>query len=145
MKRLPYKDFKYIYSKVPRVTIEVVLVINDGVVLSLRDIEPYKGYWHTPGGTLFYKEKVKDAVKRIAKEELGVDVAIDEFLGFWTIPEWEKGEGFGHAVGLVHKVKLVSGKLRGSNQGTNVKLFNKLPSKMVKQQKEFLEKKLFSV
>lgn len=143
MKRLPFKEFKYIYSKVPRTTVEIVLVINGAVVLTLRDIEPYKGYWHTPGGTLYYKERMEDAVKRVAKEELGVEVEIDEFLGFWTIPEWKMNEGFSHAVGLVHKVKMKAGKLRGSNQGAKVKLFKKLPSKMVNEQKEFLARKLF--
>ncbi len=141
MGRIPFKEFKYIFSKVPRTTAEVVLVKNGGIALTLRNINPYKGLWHTPGGTLFYKEKVEDAVKRIAKDELGVEVAIDKFLGYWEVPEWAQPNGFGHAVSLAHQVRLVSGDLNVNKQASEVRVFQKLPTNMIKEQKEFLEKK----
>lgn len=142
MKRLPFKEFKSIYSRVPRVTIEVVLIKDGGVVLTYRNIEPYKGYWHVPGGTLFYKEKIADAVKRVAKDELGVNVEIEKLLGVWEIPEWKVKEGFTSVVGLVHQVNLVSGELKVNNQASEVKIFKTLPKNMIKEQRGLISKAL---
>jgi ADP-ribose pyrophosphatase YjhB (NUDIX family) len=143
MGRFPFEVFKDIFSKVPRVTVEVVLIKDGGIVLSLRNIEPYKGYWHTPGGTLFHKEKVEDAVKRVAKEELGVSVEVDKFLGYWEIPEWTQPKGFSHAIGLVFQVKTLSEELKPDTQSSEIKVFKKLPKNMVREQKEFLERMKF--
>lgn len=140
MGRFPFEVFKDIFSKVPRVTVEIVLIKDGGIVLSLRNIEPYKGYWHTPGGTLFHKEKVEDAVKRVAKEELGISVGVDKFLGYWEIPEWTQPKGFSHAVGLVFQVKTLSEELKPDTQSSEIKVFEKLPEKMIKEQKELLER-----
>jgi len=140
MGRLPFEEFKSIFSKVPRVTIEIVLVKNGGVVLTLRNIDPYKGYWHTPGGTLFYKEKVEDAVKRIAKDELGVEVKINKFLGYWEVPEWTQENGFSHSIGLVYQVETLLGDFTLNNQSSKMGIFDKIPDNTIQEQKEFLEK-----
>lgn len=145
MGKIPFEEFKIIFSRVLRVTIEIVLIKESGVVLTLRDIDPYKGFWHTPGGTLFYKEKVEDAVKRIARDELGVEVEIDNFLGFWEMPEWTQLNGFSHAVGLVHQVRLVAGDLNVHGQASKVDVFKKLPQNMIREQKEFLERKIKTI
>ena len=140
MGRLPFEKFKEIFSQVPRTTVEIVLVRDGGIVLSLRDIEPYKGSWHTPGGTLFHKERVEDAVKRVAKEELDIEVKIDKFLGYWEIPEWTQPNGFSHPIGLVFQVQQTSGELKSDSQSLELKVFEKLPENMIKEQKDFLEK-----
>ena len=57
-KKLPYKTFKSIYSRVPRATIELVIQTPAGILLSKRSIPPYKGYWHIPGGTVLFHEKM---------------------------------------------------------------------------------------
>ena len=45
-KRLSYVEFKKIYSRVPRLSVELVILIPGGVLLTLRSIEPYMGEWH---------------------------------------------------------------------------------------------------
>lgn len=140
--RISYERFKEIYHQVSRVTVEVVLVTPKGIALTLRRIPPYKGYWHTPGGSVLYKEKVKDAVKRVAEEELGVKIKIKRFLGFWEIPEWTQPGGFCHTVGLVFEVRQASGKIKTNSQSSKIKFFKKLPQKMIPEQKRFLEKNL---
>ena len=68
------EEFETIYGKVPRLTVEVIIKSEKGVLLSLRSIEPFKGDWHIPGGTVFYGESLADAVRRVTKRELGVTV-----------------------------------------------------------------------
>jgi ADP-ribose pyrophosphatase YjhB (NUDIX family) len=74
---LPQAQFDWIFSRVPRLTVEVVISPPErGVLLSLRDIEPCRGMWHLPGGTVRFGEPVADAVKRVAEQELGLTVSV---------------------------------------------------------------------
>ena len=46
---LPQEEFEWIFSRVPRLTVELVITApRRGVLLSLREIEPCKGLWHLP-------------------------------------------------------------------------------------------------
>ena len=93
-KPFSHEEFKNIYSRVPRLCVELVVKTPEGVILSLRKLPSYRGKWHIPGGTVFYKEKVTDAVKRVAAEELGIEVSIRELLGYIDYDSEEKERGF---------------------------------------------------
>jgi 8-oxo-dGTP diphosphatase len=58
------------------------------VLLTRRNIEPFKGYWCLPGGHIDEYELVKDAVIREVKEETGL-VFDPQFFGYFDeiIPE----------------------------------------------------------
>ena len=74
---LPQDEFDWIFSRVPRLTVEVVMASSDrGVLLALRDFGPCKGLWHLPGGTVRFGEPVTGAVRRVALDELGLTVAL---------------------------------------------------------------------
>jgi len=138
------EEFEYIYSRVPRLTVEVVIKTDSGVVLSKRSIPPWIGQWHIPGGTVLYKEELEKATQRIAMDELGVSVDVERFLGFLYYPTEEKERGYGWSIGAAFLCKIVGGKLRGSEQGEDVRVFKDLPENTVVEQKEFLEEKLLN-
>ena len=81
IQRIPFTEFKKIYSRVPRLCVEVVLVSENKILLTKRSIPPAIGQWHTPGGTVLKGETLEMTVKRVAKEELGVSVKVVKFLG----------------------------------------------------------------
>ncbi|MEK7526736.1 MAG: NUDIX domain-containing protein [Patescibacteria group bacterium] len=135
--KIPHSEFISIYSRVPRLCLEVIIKTKEGIVLSKRLIPPYIGYWHTPGGTLLYGEKIQDAIKRIAKEETGMDVKVVKFLGILEYPIFKS---LNHTISLGFLVKPTSGELRGSDQGKDIQYFKKLPTKTVRPQVEFLRK-----
>ena len=83
---LPQAEYEAIYAKVPRLTVEVVIVSSDGVLLALRQKGPCVGLWHIPGGTVRFGEPLTDAVQRVAEEELGAEVAVDGLLGYIEYP-----------------------------------------------------------
>jgi len=56
IRKLSKRDYYRIYSLVPRLTIDLIIFHNDGLVLSRRDIPPCKGMWHLPGGTVLLGE-----------------------------------------------------------------------------------------
>lgn len=78
-KRLTKKEFKSIYTRVPRLCVEIVIIDNKGILLTKRSIEPFEGLWHVPSGGMLFKETVNEALKRVAKCELGVKVIPQKF------------------------------------------------------------------
>lgn len=141
--RLSEKEFKEIYSQVPRLCVEVIVKgPQGGVVLSLRDISPCKGLWHIPGGTVYYRETLDEAVKRVAQKELGVEVKVEKLLGYIHYPSVLKETGWDCPVGIAFLTKIKSGRLRGSNQGRDVRIFKTIPKNMVVEQKRFLKEVL---
>ncbi len=139
-KPLSYDKFKEIYSTVPRLCVEVIVKTDEGIILTLRDIEPYKGLWHIPGGTVFFGETLHGAAKRIAKEELGIEIKVGKLLGYIEYPDEHIYRGFGWPIGIAFLVHLAGGTLRGGEQGKDVKAFKVIPQDTIPDQKMFLKK-----
>ena len=84
----PQEEFDRIFSRVPRLTVELVIASDDrGVLLAMRDFGPCQGLWHLPGGTVRFGEPLVEAVKRVAQDELGVAVSAGETLGYIGVPK----------------------------------------------------------
>jgi ADP-ribose pyrophosphatase YjhB (NUDIX family) len=134
------KEFWDIYMKVPRLCVEVVVKSDKGVLLSLRDIEPCKGLWHLPGGTVFFGEKLKDAVRRIAKRELSIDVTSAEFIDYIEYPSHYE-HGLDSPVGMAFEIKY-KGKIKPNKESAKIEWFSKLPKNIHSDQDKFLENKI---
>ncbi|MBI2545213.1 MAG: NUDIX hydrolase [Candidatus Aenigmarchaeota archaeon] len=143
MKILSKKDFNIVFSKTARVTVDLVIKDERGVLLIKRDIYPDIGTWHLPGGTVHYKEKILDAVKRKAKEETGLQVKIEKFLGVCEHMKW-RSPGYSHIIDLVFLCKPLKGKLKGDSRygGEELKFFKKIPKNLMSVQKAIFQGKL---
>ncbi len=139
---LPKEEYDQIYGRVPRLCVEVVLVEADrGVLLSLRDIPPNVGAWHIPGGTVLFGERLVDAVARVARDELGLEVAARELLGYIEYPSHYEA-GLDSPVGLAFRTEP-----RGEPQDLdalpeNCAWFTRLPEGLYQEQREFLSRRL---
>lgn len=80
---IPADEWATIVRNVPIVSVDLVIECNDGVVLGQRENEPAKGEWFVPGGRVQKFESLTDAVHRIAREELDIDVTIQRRLGVY--------------------------------------------------------------
>ncbi|MDO8599901.1 MAG: NUDIX domain-containing protein [bacterium] len=140
VKKLPFSEFKSIYSRVPRLCVEVIITNENGVLLTKRIIPPSKGYWHFPGGTVLLGESLRMAVKRVAREEVGLEVEVIKCLG--TIEFSLKSVEFGQVISIPFLVKIVGGELKGSEQATELKFFKKIPQKTVRGHLDFCSKEL---
>lgn len=134
-KRLLLEEYKFIYSKVPRLCVDLIIQTKEGIVLTKRDIRPYKGMWHLPGGTVLFRESIKSASSRIAKEEVGIKIKIEKVLGVMEFPR--EPNGF-HAVSLGLLAVIASGKPRGSFQAKKVQTFRQIPKNTISGHKKFL-------
>lgn len=136
-KILSEKDYKNIFSKVPRLCVDLLVKVDNGVLLSKRLIPPFKNFWHFPGGRVFYRESVEKAIQRTAKAELGVSVKIKKLIGFM---EFLKDGKFVHSVSLVFLVIPNSKDIKGGKQAKEFKIFDSIRQDIHPVQKKFLAK-----
>ena len=131
-------EFWEIYHRVPRLTVEVVLTREQGVLLTRRAIEPCRGMWHLPGGTVRFGERLADAVNRVARRELAIEVLESRMLGYVEYPShYEKG--LDSPVGIVFLVTRHAGALAVSAEADAHGWFRRLPAAMHAEQVRFLE------
>jgi len=129
---LPKDEFDRIFSKVPRLTVEVLITSEDrGVLLGLRDVDPCRGTWNLPGGTVRFGERLVEAVKRVAAGELGIGVRVGPLAGYIEYPSHYEN-GLDSPVGLVFRAEALD------HAPPRGKWFTALPENMHQEQKEFL-------
>jgi ADP-ribose pyrophosphatase YjhB (NUDIX family) len=135
---LPQADYEKIFRKVPRLTAEVVVCSESGVLLARRAGGPCDGLWNLPGGTVRFAETLTDAVHRVALDEIGTDVAVDEFLGYIEYPSHAR-RGLDWPVGLAFRTHLAlpRGDVLPSVQN-RLEWFVRLPDEMHDEQRTFL-------
>lgn len=131
------EDYNFIYSRSPRVTVDLYIVNSSGsILLTKRDIEPYKDHWHLPGGRIKFRETISDALKRISKAELGIDIESNNIIGTIQFLTEEQQGNPRHSISLVHLVRY------NAPDGPIVKdgeFFKELPAVIIPEQKEFIE------
>lgn len=136
--RFSLEEFENIYSKVPRLTVEVIVRNGEGeIYLTKRAIEPCKGQWHLPGGTVFFGESLVESVKRVASRELGITVTAVKSNGYIEYPSHYLN-GLDTPVGLVFEVVSYEGVVAPNKEALEGGWFTKLPSNTHADQDTFL-------
>ena len=136
------EEFEFIYSRVPRVTVDLVIRSSRGILLTLRQKHGWLGQWHLPGGTIYLGEKVLDTVHRVAEEEVGLKLEVEKFLGYNEFPSESKERGYGYSIALVFLCRPLSENVTLDHLAEDFDFFETLPEKMIAEQKEFLLKNL---
>ena len=133
MPRLSLKEFNKVYSKVPRLAVDLFIrkAPDYGILLTKRAITPFKGMWHFPGGTVLKEETIKQALKRIAKEELGIKVKIGKLLGYYEVFSDK------HDIVLVFQAEVTGGELKINEQATDFGYFTGLPINTIPAHRRF--------
>jgi ADP-ribose pyrophosphatase YjhB (NUDIX family) len=135
---LPKEEFDRIFARVPRLTVELVIASSEtGVLLALRDFGPCKGLWHLPGGTVRFGEPLVDAVKRVAHDELGIDVNVGELLGYIEYPS-HYNNGLDSPVGLAFAVSVTGDLPDMRDLRSQCAWFTTLPDNIHDEQTTFL-------
>lgn len=149
---IPKEKFDEIYSQVPRLCVEVLILTDEGYILSKRLIEPCSGMWHIPGGTVKFGEKLTETARRIGMEELGVrinPISVIGILNYTNIyGKGKDGKEKGHSVGIAflctldknNKNNKNNNKFRGSYQAEEIKAFtiDDIPENTIPEHERFL-------
>ncbi len=68
-----------IVHSAPLVSIDLIIKDSRGQVLLGRRVNrPARGYWFVPGGRITKNEKIADAIKRISRTELGIEISLPD-------------------------------------------------------------------
>jgi len=132
-KRAPKNLFDKFGKYFPYSTVDVMIRNGESFLLAKRTIPPYKNKWNFPGGVIFKTEKLYAAAKRIAKEELNLDVKIEAFLGVYENPIPTR-----HDISHVFIASILRGTMKGDFQSSNLQFFKKPPKDMVPFQRKLL-------
>lgn len=91
--------------KKPIIAVGVLVLDKSGknTILTLRNKEPEKDLYATPGGKVDYGESPTQTAKREVYEELGVDIDIINFIGHTNDYDKEKGH---HHISLLCVAKI---------------------------------------
>lgn len=139
---LPRAEFEAIFSRVPRLTVEVVIADpGRGVLLALRETGPCSGLWHLPGGTVRFGEPVRAAVARVAEGELGLTVTATELLGYIEYPS-HYDNGLDSPVGLAFAAEPTGGSPEAASLRGCCRWFSTLPDEIHDEQREFLARSI---
>ncbi len=101
----------------PKVAAGVIVALDGQVVLLKRGIEPSIGKWVFPGGYVDRGEPTEVAAAREAREEVGLEVAVEDLLGVYSylgVP----------VVLIVYTGRVVGGTLRGNAETQEVQTFS---------------------
>ena len=135
---LSQDEFNDVYSKVPRLTVEVLAIDKeDKVFLTQRSIEPCIGQWHLPGGTVRFGETLLEAVKRISSRELGISVLDASNVGYIEYPSHYL-HNLDSPVGIVFRIEEYSGDIRTNVEALSGDWFLVIPENMHADQDTFL-------
>ena len=134
---LSEEEYKEVYSKVPKLCVDLVIAHQGGILLTLRDLPHWHNEWHLPGTAVRYKEPVLEAVRRVAQNELHMSVSVEKLLGYIEYPSEEKERGFGRSVALAFLCSPTSGFEVGEG-ASDARVFTTLPGEMIAEQKAFV-------
>lgn len=76
------EQFKTVVEYTPLISIDLITMFEDKVLLGKRVNNPAKGFYFTTGGIVRKNESFLEAQKRIAKDELGIELTKEpKFIG----------------------------------------------------------------
>lgn len=140
---IPPAEFDAIFAKVPRLTVEVIIRTSQGIALAKLPLKyKQREQWCLPGGTVRFGESLTTAVRRVAKDELGVIVDAGKLLGYIEYPSLLKAGYRGWPVGIAFEATTSRGKLTVDDEGEPVQCFREIPQNTQREQSMFLIKYL---
>ncbi|AGY56549.1 NUDIX domain-containing protein [Gloeobacter kilaueensis] len=77
---IPQPLYDQILSNLPIACVDVAIVAQGAVLLVRRKVPPAMGQWWVPGGRVLKDEMMKDAARRKALEEVGIDCHVGPII-----------------------------------------------------------------
>ena len=139
--KLPYKTFLATFKFAPRAAISLLIKNkNNQILLTKRLRPPFPDYWHLPGSFIIKNEAQMDCIKRVLKEELGLDLKNNKPKLVGIFDNINK-DPRGHAIDIIYEIVFPNNvKLKAVGHTKEIMFFDKLPSEIGFNHKEVLNK-----
>jgi 8-oxo-dGTP diphosphatase len=105
----------------PKLTVDVVIPVEEGVVLIRRGSGPFGGQWALPGGFVEVGETVEQAAVREAAEETGLAVELARLVGVYSDPDRDPR---GHNVSVAFLARVLSGDLSAATDASEASVLD---------------------
>ncbi len=113
------------YPERPLVGVGAVIIRDGKILLVKRANEPNRGRWSVPGGLVRSGERLKDALKREIREELGVDITVGDVACVTDeIFLDEKGNAEYHYIVIDFFADIIDGAPRAMSDAEDVEWFD---------------------
>jgi ADP-ribose pyrophosphatase YjhB (NUDIX family) len=107
----------------PDPTASAVCVDDRGrILLARRAVEPFLGAWDLPGGFVEVDEHPRDTVRRELREETGLEVEPDDFLGIW-MDRYSEDESGSSTLNLYWRAPAGRGEPRAADDVSELRWF----------------------
>lgn len=108
----------FVFYLDPKLAVGTIVEMPDGrIVLTRRAIEPGYGRWVFPGGYVDRGEEVQTAARREAREEAGIEIALDGLVGIYSYPGTT-------AVIIVYRARWTAGELAIDDESSEIRAFD---------------------
>jgi ADP-ribose pyrophosphatase YjhB (NUDIX family) len=111
------------YANAAATTCALCLDDEGRLLLGRRAHEPYRGRWDIPGGFLGEYEHPLDCLRRELREETGLEVEPEEFVGAW-IDRYGPGERERATLNLYWTARIVGGEPRARDDVSELGWFD---------------------
>lgn len=115
-KRLVCQACSFIFYQDPKVVAGTVIMLDGGIVLLKRGVEPALGKWVFPGGYVDRGESVQAAAVRETKEESQLDVKLGPLLNVYSYPRSPN-------VIVVYTAEVIGGNLTAADESLEARVF----------------------
>jgi 8-oxo-dGTP diphosphatase len=106
----------FVFYQNPKVAACTITLLDGGIVMLRRTIEPAKGKWVFPGGFVDRGESVQAAAIRETREEVNLRVSLTGILDAYSLGSHE-------VVVVVYAADVVGGELQACDECDEVKAF----------------------
>lgn len=103
----------------PRLTVDCVIFIGQGLVLIRRAHDPFKGEYALPGGFVEVGETVEIACVRETKEETGLDIDNLRLVGVYSDPRRDPRR---HTVSVAFLGRVRATSMQAGTDATHVEI-----------------------
>lgn len=113
----PECGFVYYHNPIPAVGL--LIEMDAGLVLVQRGQPPDVGRWALPSGFIEVDEGVEEAAVREAREETGLEVALQNMVGVFSFPDGPPTSG----IIVFYRARPTGGALRAGDDAVDVRVF----------------------
>ncbi len=114
--RLVCTQCEFVFYLDPKVASCAICMLDGGIVLLRRGIEPAYGKWVFPGGFVDRGEAVTEAAVRETLEEVNLNVSLTGILDAYSFPGSD-------VVVVVYAAEVVGGELRAQDESLEARTF----------------------